>query len=211
MKLLKILFVSIAVLLFGITISAAQTVTNFYGESHGCGLRTAPHSFTTPKGTVAYYDFVSDLGKYFRNGSLNFNYYDATANEYHKAPTVAFILESFYSVEFGSTHRGLNGAVLFLIRAYECNDLLVDKGNGEKQFIAQLTTHLRYLDYAEAKPENAVNYLGEFGRPFLEALARHDGKILVIARPVALYTFSARDRMQRLNLEFVIENFIVLK
>lgn len=208
---LKTLFFTTVALLLGLNSALAQTVTNSYGESHSCGLRTAPHSFTAPKGTISYYDFVSNLGAYWKDGSPRFSYFDEGTNEYRGAPSVAFVLENFYSIEFGSTYRGIRGAVPFLIRAEECNDLKLRTADGKEQFIAQLTSHLRYLDYSDAKPENAADYLRDLGKPFLEALARDDGKILVIARPVAISTFSVGDRMQRLNLEFVIEDFRVLK
>ncbi len=174
-----------------------QKVISDYGQFHDCG-----YIFKAPKGTVSYHDLVSDLGSHWEDGHPDLS----------QVPRVAFLLKTFYTVQFGSVFSGgPQGTVSLLIHAVECNDLTVTNKNKIEYHISQLSAYLFLPDKRDLKPDDAVNWLRRrSNKKLLEAIS-NGSEILIIAKPNGYSSSSVENRLRHVYLMFAIEKYQILK
>lgn len=179
-----------------------------YDGNHDFLCGPGKSSFVAPKGTVSLHDFVS-LMEYPAD--------DTSAVSYPEV-RVAFLVDEFNSVEFGSISRGRKGHRLVFVRIQECEGLLIPvKGAAEKVHLTNLAFFL------ELPPIDDIPSLAyEAGRywipapidaiPFL-SLRDTQQAVLVIARPSAHDAHSVGNTTKgfmRNDLYFTIESYRIV-
>lgn len=192
----------------------AQAVRHVLRDSHPCGLSASPSVFKTPSGTISYYDFISLLPNYFReNRGFDFlSSYDKENNSYRNVPTVVFVLGGFTPIEIGSVHKGRRGLVYISIRADECENIQMNLGSKTLR-IGRITAHLRLSGTEGALPPDEVHtaisdwLVSHVVKKFADF--SEDRKILVFAKPIGLSSQSTGELMDKMDLDFEIENYYI--
>lgn len=194
----------------------AQTVISTVdGRESPCGLSSAPYSFKPPKGTLSYYDFVSNLGDFYNKEKESFEFfgsYDPKTNSYRRAPAVAFVLNGFTPIELGSDAGGRRGVVYISILADSCHNLHMVLG-GKTFSVARLSAHLR-LDGTEGSlpPEEVHTAVDNWlVTNVLKKTADFNDqrKFIVIARPIGCGWQSSGELIEEMRLEFLIEDYYI--
>lgn len=178
----------------------AQTITKTGTDYVGCA-----NDFDAPKGTMSYENFVgTKLGRYLESFD-EWKHYDPAKNEFKDDPVVAFELNGFFTLEFGSMKSGREGQVLFRLHANDCQNLTYRRPDGREKHVAYISAHLIFRSDESIKPDHAPYILTE-RMDFLRAIANGQ-KVIVIARFSGLGIHSHGEQMESARLEFEILDY----
>lgn len=216
-KKLATFFIGCFILTYQIT--SAQTVNtpavkHVLQDFHTCGLSSSPSVFKTPSGTISYYDFVSQLPNFYgeKGYFYLFDSYDKDTNSYRSIPVVAFVLNGFTPIEIGSGHTGRRGLVYVSIRADECQNIEINLGT-KKLRIGRISAYLRLNGTEGALPPDEVytavsdwlvSHIIKKSADFND-----NRQFIVFARPVSFSTQSTGELMDRMDIDFQIENYYI--
>ncbi len=192
----------------------AQAVKHVLQDFHTCGLSSSPSVFKAPSGTISYYDFISQLPSFYGEKGYfdSFGSYDKDTNSYRSSPVVAFVLNGFTPIEIGSDHSGRRGLVYVSIRADECQNIEIDLGT-KKLRVGRISANLRLNGTEGALPPDEVytavsdwlvSHIIKKSADFND-----NRQFIVFARPVGFSSQSTGELMDRMDIDFQIENYYI--
>ena len=192
----------------------AQAVKHVLQDFHTCGLSSSPSVFKAPSGTISYYDFISQLPSFYGEKGYfdSFGSYDKDTNSYRSSPVVAFVLNGFTPIEIGSDHSGRRGLVYVSIRADECPNSEIDLGT-KKLRVGRISANLRLNGTEGALPPDEVytavsdwlvSHIIKKSADFND-----NRQFIVFARPVGFSSQSTGELMDRMDIDFQIENYYI--
>ena len=214
MKKLAVILSCVCFALINTKSISAQAVKHVLQDFHTCGSSSSPSVFKAPSGTISYYDFISKLPSFYnKNQSFDFfSSYDKETNSYRNVPNVAFVLSGFTPIEIGSDHSGRRGLVYVSIRADECENIEMDLG-AKKLRIGRISAHLRLAGTEGTLPPDEVHtvlsdwLVSHIVKKFADF--NDERKIIVFAKPVGFSSQSTGELMDRMVIDFEIENYYI--